>query len=134
MNVCEDKSEFRYTYSAKEQEEIKRIRQKYQPQETDKLQRLRRLDENVTKKATMVSLAAGIIGALIMGSGMSLAMTDFGKVFGLQATEGMIIGIVIGVFGMAVLGLAYPIYLRIAKKEREKVASEVLKLTDELLK
>ena len=69
---------FCYTYSAKEQEEIKNIRKKYATPEAseDKMERLRRLDKSVTDKATTKSLIVGIIGALIMGTGMSLVMTD----------------------------------------------------------
>ena len=75
---------FCYTYSAKEQEEIKNIRKKYAVPEAseDKMERLRRLDKSVTDKATTKSLIVGIIGALIMGTGMSLVMTDLGEIFG----------------------------------------------------
>ena len=121
----QDKEKFSYTYSAKEQEEIHRIRQKYVATE-DKMEQLRRLDAGVTQKATIVSIAAGIIGALILGTGMCCAMVWQGIWF--------IPGIFIGLIGMAVVVLAYPIYQKILKKEREKIASEVIRLSDELLK
>lgn len=73
---------FNYTYSAKQQEEIKAIRQKYMAPEENKMEQLRRLDVSVTRKATIRSMTAGIIGALIMGLGMSITMTDIGAVFG----------------------------------------------------
>ena len=108
MKMQDQKDGFSFTYSAKEQEEIRKIRQKYQPREEDKMDRLRKLDASVTQKATVVSLIIGIIGALIMGTGMSLAMTTLGESLGLQGTMGMIVGIVIGIAGMALVGLAYP--------------------------
>lgn len=134
MNNQENQT-FEYTYCAKEREEIKAIRQKYAAQEQpeDKLAALRRLDAQVTEKATVVSLVLGILGALIMGSGMSLAMTDIGEVFGLNATQAMLVGIGVGVVGMVMAGMAYPAYNRMVKKQREKIAPEILRLTDELL-
>lgn len=125
---------FHFTYSAKEQEEIKKIRQKYQPQEEDKMEQLRRMDEGVTKKATIVSLVLGIVGALVMGMGMSLAMTDLALKAGIPESIAMAAGIIIGFAGIIMLCLAYPAYHREVKKEREKIAPEILKLTEELLK
>ena len=125
---------FSYTYSAIEQEEIRKIREKYQPKEEDDMSRLRKLDARVTQKATVNSLFAGIVGALIMGIGMSLVMTDFGMVFGLRGNINMVIGISVGVLGMILAGAAYPIYSKVLKKEREKAAPEILRLTEELIK
>ena len=125
---------FNYTYSAKEQEEIKAIRKKYAASEEteDKMTQLRRLDARVYSKASTAALAVGIVGALIMGIGMSLVMTDIGAVLG--TVLAMIIGISIGVVGIVLVCLAYPIYNRTLKKEREKIAPEILRLTDELMK
>lgn len=123
---------FNYTYSAKQQEEIKAIRQKYMAPEENKMEQLRRLDASVTRKATIHSMTAGIIGALIMGLGMSITMTDIGAVFG--SFLSMLIGIVIGIVGIALVCLAYPIYNRTLKVERERIAPEVLHLSDELMK
>ena len=125
---------FNYTYSAKEQEEIKAIRKKYAASEEteDKMTQLRRLDASVYSKASTAALAVGIVGALIMGIGMSLVMTDIGAVLG--TVLAMIIGISIGVVGIILVCLAYPIYNRTLKKEREKIAPEILRLTDELMK
>lgn len=116
---------FSYTYSAKEQEEINRIRKKYVATE-DKMEQLRKLDAGVTAKATSVSIVVGIAGALIMGFGMSCAMVWQGMWF--------VPGIIIGIIGMIVLALAYPIYQRVIKIEREKIAPEIIRLTDELMK
>ena len=131
-----EKEMFNYTYSAKEQEEIKAIRKKYAVQEKteDKMEQLRRLDAAVTQKATSVSLVFGVIGALILGMGMSLAMTDIGKIIGLLGGMAMLIGILIGIVGIVLISVAYPIYNSIIKKEREKIAPEIIRLTDELMK
>ncbi len=125
---------FNYTYSAREQEEIKAIRKKYAASEEseDKMTQLRRLDASVYSKASAAALAVGIVGALIMGIGMSLVMTDIGAVLG--TVPAMVIGIGIGVIGIVLVCLAYPIYNRTLKKEREKIAPEILRLTDELMK
>lgn len=130
------KETFNYTYSAKEQEEIKAIRKKYAApeQDEDKMEQLRRLDAAVTQKATSVSLVFGVIGALILGMGMSLAMTDIGKIIGLLGGMAMLVGILIGIVGIVLVCVAYPIYNSIIKKEREKIAPEIIRLTDELMK
>ena len=117
---------FSYTYSAKEQEEVKQIRKKYMPKEADKMEQLRRLDRSVTRKGAAVSIVMGIIGALTLGIGMCCAMVWMGQWF--------IPGIVIGLVGIILVYLAYPLYTHITKKEREKVAPEILRLTDELMK
>ena len=126
--------EFNFTYSAKEQEELKRIRQKYEPQEEDKMDQFRRLDAGVTKKASVIAISIGIIGALIMGSGMSIVMTNLGSILGLQGVVVMITGIVIGTVGIALVCCAYPVYKKVTRKERERIAPEIIRLTDELMK
>ena len=132
----ENKETFNYTYSAKEQDEIKAMRKKYAaPEETeDKMVQLRRLDASVTQKAQAVSLVFGVIGALILGFGMSLAMTNLGEILGSYRGMAMLFGIIIGIVGIVLVSLAYPLYNRIVKKEREKIAPEIIRLTDELMK
>lgn len=115
---------FEYTYSAREQEELRRIRQKYLPREETKLDQIRRLDAGVTKKGTTAALSVGIPSTLVMGAGMSCTMVGTPELF--------LPGIAIGILGMAGVGLAYPLYLRVTKKERERVAPEILRLTEEL--
>lgn len=127
-----------FTYSAKEQSEIQKIRRKYEIKEENreesKLERLRRLDSGVGKKATAWSLAIGILGTLILGSGMSIIMTEFGVVLGLQGMTGILTGVALGVFGMLLIAIAYPLYHRILQKERKKAAPEILRLTEELMR
>lgn len=132
----ENKETFKLTYSAKEQEEIKAIRKKYAaPEQTEnKMEQLRRLDAAVTQKATSVSLVFGVIGALILGMGMSLVMTDIGEIIGLAGAMALLIGSLIGIVGIVLVSVAYPIYNCIIKKERKKITPEIIRLTDELMK
>lgn len=119
---------FNYTYSASQQEEIKKIRKKYSAPEThdDKMEQLRRLDKSVTKPGTVAALIVGIISTLIMGTGMSMCMVWSGDLF--------IPGIIIGVVGILGIISAYPIYNAITKRQRAKLAPEIIRLSDELMK
>ncbi|MBQ8396996.1 MAG: hypothetical protein IJX53_02215 [Clostridia bacterium] len=117
---------FEYTYSAKEQEELKRIRAKYLPQEKDKMTQLRRLDASVTQKASTAALIVGILGALTMGIGMCCAMVWMGVWF--------VPGIVIGLAGIALIAAAYPVYQHVLRRERKRIAPQIIRLTDELMK
>lgn len=136
MNENKSENGFSYSYSAREQEEIKRIRKKYAEDSarTDEssIERLRRLDASVTKKGTTVSLIVGTLGSILMGSGMSLVMTDLGAL--LPEMLSLFIGIAVGIVGIVGVALAYPIYKAITKKERERIAPEVLRISEELLK
>ena len=125
---------FQYTYSAKEQAELKKIREKYTAKEEDKMARLRRLDAGVTKKAMTVSLILGILGTLVLGFGMSLIMTELSEILGAYSHLAMPIGIGIGAAGGILASLAYPTYHLVLTKERKKVAPEILRLTDDLMK
>lgn len=126
----EDNKCFEMTYSSEQQDEIRSIREKYVPQKPDKMQQLRALDAGAEHKAMMYAIIVGVIGALILGAGMSLVMTDFGAALGRLS---MPVGIAIGVVGLVLVALAYPLYARTLKKEREKIAPEILRLTDELM-
>ena len=116
---------FEFTYSAPEQEEIRRIREKYQrpAQRKTKLERLRELDESVTRKGTMVSLLLGVLGSLILGTGMSLCLV----------WEQYLPGIPVGIAGITMVAAAYPVYRRITEREKKRIAPEILRLTEELL-
>ena len=83
------------------------------------------------KKATKASVTLCTLGALIMGTGMSLILTDLGTVFGMQGMACITIGILIGLVGIVLVALAYLVYSIKLKKEREKIAPEILKLTEE---
>ncbi len=124
----EKKETFTYTYSAKEQEEIKHIRDKYAPptKEETSMEQLRRLDASATKGATIVSLIVGIISALVLGIGMCCTMVWDNELF--------IPGIIIGIVGIIGVIAAYPIYTHMVKRKRAKLAPEIMRLSDELMK
>lgn len=136
-NSNQEKSGFTYTYSAKEQAEIRKIRDKYTvstKKSEDKMSRIRKLDASVTNTAQAFALVFGIIGTLILGCGMSFCMTDIGEALGLSQNVNMFIGIGMGVIGGVLVSLAYPIYNVIVKVRRKKIAPEIIRLTDELMK
>lgn len=122
---------FEYTYSAQQQKEVEEIRKKYLPREETKMEQLRKLHFIPTQKAQAASLTMGVIGALILGAGMNLCMTELRGFLGGTA---MFIGIPVEITGMVLVALAYPIYIRVLKKQRKKIAPKILLLSDELLK
>lgn len=124
----EKRETFTYTYSAAQQEEIKRIREKYAApsQAEDKMEQLRKLDKRVTVPGMVVALIVGIISALIMGFGMCCTMVWSDALF--------VPGIVIGVVGIIGVCAAYPLYAFITKRQRDKLAPEIMRLTDELIR
>lgn len=115
---------FEYTYSAPQQSEILQIREKYLPKEMTKMDQLRALDESVTKRGSTVSLAHCIFFTLLLGLGMSCCMIWAGSLF--------IPGIMIGCIGLVGVAATYPIYNHIVKKDQEKIAPEILRLTEDI--
>jgi uncharacterized membrane protein YccF (DUF307 family) len=126
----ENKDSFSFTYSAAQMQEVENIRKKYLPKEEDKMEQLRKLHNCPTQKAKAWSIAIGVIGTLVLGTGMSLAMTDLAAAMGSLA---MLLGILVGVVGLILIALAYPVYNRVLKKERQRIAPQILRLTDELM-
>ena len=128
----EEKQRFEYSYSAKRQEEVDAIKRKYLPkqeQPEDKMETLRRLDRQAEQPGIITALTLGIIGVLIFGGGMSLAMV---LPAGIPVVLCYVMGIVLGLLGMVLMVVAYPVYKKITKAQREKIAPEILKLTEEL--
>ena len=121
---------FEYTYSAERQQEIEAIRKKYLPPEENKMEQLRRLHSIPTRKAQAASIAIGVLGTLILGTGMSLCMTDLGVALGHLA---MVIGILAGILGLVMVAMAYPLYNTVLQKARQQIAPEILRLSEELL-
>lgn len=124
---------FSYIYSAAEQAEVETIRRKYLPKEENKMEQLRKLDRSATQKAQAWAIGLGTIGALILGTGMSLTMSNLGEVLGLHSNLALLIGVLIGVVGLVLVALAYPVYNRVLAKERQRIAPQILRLTDELM-
>lgn len=117
-----NKEAFEYTYSAVQQAEIEKIRSKYIPKEDNKLEQLRQLDRSVTKPGTIAGIILGIVGCLTFGGGMSCVL--LGGV--------LVYGIILGIIGIVLMGFAYPVYKKITDKERERIAPQILALTEEL--
>ena len=111
---------------------VEKIRTKYVEKKDGSLDELRKLDKKVKAPAEVFAYIFGSISALIMGAGMSLVMTDLGAL--LSGMLSLFIGIAVGVVGIVGVALAYPIYKAITKKERERIAPEVLRISEELLK
>ena len=122
---------FHYTYSAQQQAEVDMIRAKYLPPREDKLETLRRLDNSVHKKPMALSLSLGVVGALLLGTGMSLIMTDLAAVLGFFR---YVLGLVLGINGLVAAILAWPVYEYVLKRERQRLAPEILRLSEELMK
>ncbi len=126
----ENKETFQYTYSPAQRNQVEAIRKKYLPKTESPMERLQALDALPGKRAMAWGLSVGILGALIMGTGMSLAMSELGEALGSSA---MALGVVVGLLGMALAAAAYPIYCRVLAKQRRRIAPEILALTQELM-
>lgn len=121
---------FEYTYSPDRQAEVRAIVSRYAPVQEDPMEQLRRLDASVSHKARVSSLTVGILGALIMGTGMSLIMSDLGAFVGENAFW---LGIIAGIAGMILVALAYPVYTHTLKTQRKRIAPRILQLSQQLL-
>lgn len=115
---------FRYNYSAAQREDVQRIRDRYTPKTESKLDELKRLDRSVQNAGMIQSLTVGILGALIFGLGMCLAMQVIGS--------SVPAGIILGLCGLMIMIFAYPVYRSIFRKEKEKYKSRILELAAEL--
>ena len=111
---------------------IQKIRTQYTEKEHTEVDALKALDSKVKRPANVFAYVFGSIGAVIMGCGMSLVMTDIAEIIGLS--NPMIYGIIIGIFGMAMAIVNYPIYKTILGSRRKKYAGQIIKLSDRIMK
>ncbi len=118
-------NKFLYTYSSDSMEEVENIRRKYMPHKETPLEKLRKLDNSVADKATAVSLIFGVISTLVLGVGMCCCLVW---------TQLFMVGILVGLVGIIGICMAYPMYKKMLEKERQKIAPQILKLTDEIQK
>ena len=109
---------------------VQKIRTQYTETESTGLDELKKLHKKVNKPANVFAYIFGTLGAIVMGSGMSLVMTDIGATLGLQET--MVPGIVIGVIGMLMAIINYPIYKKMLEKGKSKYAYEIVQLAREI--
>lgn len=110
---------------------VEKIRTQYTEKEHTQLDALKELDAKVKRPANVFAYTFGSIGAIIMGSGMSLVMTDIGSVIGME--NAMVPGIIIGIVGMLMAIINYPIYKGILSSRRKKYAERIMKLSDEIM-
>jgi hypothetical protein len=110
---------------------VQRIRTQYTEKKTTELDELRALDAKVKRPANLFAYIFGSISAIIMGAGMSLVMTDIGATVGIA--DPMIPGIVIGVVGMAMALVNYPIFKGILNARRKKYAESIIALSEQIL-
>lgn len=124
----ENPNEFNYTYapvSDKERREVEAIKNRYEPkaEKSDKLKRLKSLDERVKNIPTALSLVLGIVGTLIFGAGMSFVL-EF---------ELYILGIIISAVAIVPIALAYPVFTKCQTRLMKKYRDEIIRLSNELL-
>lgn len=110
---------------------VQKIRTQYTEKEQTGLDELKELDAKVKRPANAFAYAFGSLGAIVMGSGMSLVMTDIGATVGIA--DPMIPGIVIGVVGMFMAIINYPIYKGILASRRKKYADKIIALSDKIM-
>ena len=126
-NIHQSDKGFSYTYSARQQEDVQAIRQKYLPKEEDKMVQLRKLDQNVTLYSTIPAVLLGIIGALLLGIGICcVTIASWSAYF--------IPGIVTGIIGLLIMVLAYPLYIIVLKRKQAEAAPQILRLSEEIMK
>lgn len=112
--------------NTKQMQIAENIRNHYTQKDATKLDELRALDKKVKRPAKTFAYIFGTVGALVLGTGMSLAM----KVIGAS----MALGIAIGIVGLAAVSVNYFLYGKILQKRKAKYADKVLALSDEILK
>lgn len=110
---------------------VQKIRTQYTEPQHTQLDELKALDNKVKKPANVFAYIFGSLSAVIMGAGMSLVMTDLGAMLGLAET--MLPGIIIGVVGMVLAIVNYPIYKKLLASRRKKYADEIIRLSDSIM-
>lgn len=111
---------------------VQKIRTQYTEKENTKVDALKELDAKVKRPANVFAYIFGSISAIVMGSGMSLVMTDIGASIGIE--DGMVPGIVIGVIGLVMAIINYPVYKKMLDSRRQKYADKIIALSDEIMK
>ena len=110
---------------------VQKIRTQYTERENTQLDALKALDKKVKKPANVFAIVFGSISAVVMGCGMSLVMTDIGSIIGIESP--MFPGIIIGVVGLVMALLTYPMYKKILNSRKKKYANEIIKLSDSIM-
>lgn len=111
---------------------VRKIRTRYTEKERTGLDELKELDARVKRPAAVFAYIFGSIGAVIMGSGMSLVMTDISETVGIA--NPMLYGVVIGLIGMFIAVINYPIYKGMIGSRRKKYADKIIMISDQIMK
>jgi len=111
---------------------VQKIRTQYTEKEHTGLDELKELDTKVKRPANVFAYIFGSISAIVMGCGMSLVMTDIAETVGIQ--NPMLYGIIIGVVGLFMAIINYPIYKGILGARRKKYADKIIALSDKIMK
>lgn len=114
---------FTYTYSAKKQDEVDKILKKYLPKKESAIEKIQRLDRQVEYKGRILTITIGIVGTLLLGTGMSCIM---------ELSDYFAIGIIIGIAGILLIASAYPIFKKVTKIQRMKIAPQIIELSKEI--
>ena len=109
-----------------------KIRARYMEKQSSELDALRALDAKIKRPASVFGYVFGSISAIVMGAGMSLVMTDVASSLGL-GIDPMLYGIAVGVVGLGMALLTYPIYKGILRSRKKKYGAEILKLSDKII-
>lgn len=107
------------------------IRDQYVEKKPTELDTLKKLDAEVKRPANAFAYAFGTLSAMVMGTGMSLIMTDVGEMIGLKKTRAA--GVVLGIAGMAMAIANYPIHQNILDSRKKKYAPEILALSKRIM-
>ena len=110
---------------------VQKIRTQYTEKQHTELDALKELDAKVKRPANVFAYIYGSVGAIVMGSGMSLVMTEIGTILGIS--NAMVTGIVIGVAGLSMALTTYPIYKGILNGRKKKYGSRILELSDRIM-
>lgn len=111
---------------------VHQICTQYTEQQHTDLDDLKTLDRRVKAPARRIACLLGTGAALIMGSGMSLVMTDIGRTIGLA--EPFWSGLVLGLVGLLLAVGNYPLYCGLLGRRRKKYAPKILALGDQILR
>ena len=109
---------------------VQKIRTQYTVKEHTELDELKALDAKVKRPANVFAYTFGSIGAVVMGGGMSLIMTDLANTLGIE--NPMLYGIVIGIVGMAMTIINYPIYKKLLERGKARYAYEIVELARQI--
>lgn len=111
------------TAAAQDQKRAEAIRRQYISREDNKIEQLRKLDSKVKAPGRILAGVMGVAGTLVMGAGMSLVMV----------WSNMVLGLALGIPGLAVALLAYPLYTLVTNGRKKKYTAEIMRLSGDLM-